>query len=61
MTAVMTVALLVLEARKDASLHEALVQEPNQVAQRKQLPVQVAESAAYVLRELPKSEGGIWM
>ena len=57
---VLNVASLVLEARKDAALHEALVQVPSQVAERRQIDTQVTETAAYILQEAPKTKNSIW-
>jgi hypothetical protein len=60
MNAVITVATLILAARNDASLHAALVQQPEQVAESRHLQPQVAEAAGFVLKKRPQTKEGIW-
>jgi len=61
MNAALTVANLILAARNDASLHAALVQQPEQVSESRHLRLQVAQAAGFVLKKLPQTKEGIWM
>ncbi len=55
-----TAATLVLTARGDSALYQALVNQPEQVARERNLPALVTRAAALVLRNPTTAQRGIW-